>query len=510
MDYKSGEVRLQNSKCGRFGLPLKINKNAVPVHCSTNECTNMCLSLNLAKDQITKVYSTGVVTVEECSQSDVLNIFRPLLAQYECPLGYYRMENSYRLRPPHFPDTCYSIQMFDQSIPVQEVGTKKIIETYCKGKIMSLKGAYEMFLFMEMSREIGLTDENHCLFGLMTNNMVKYSDWNSMDLKEIAFNNFKWDESMNYSMLSEDSYLAVNANGLWNWVTSTVSCVVCMIKMEREYPRFLIEYDFLRKEIELSVTDEDQLFRERSSDTGFICFALIGQTYVSNLTVFSVDHSKSNYLIKNVGEGHYWCLGHTLYTDPLISNVYSAYGMVFAFRIVRKCAYRCSFSENDSSNLNYVLEQNYNFVKIINSAVVHNETTESDTEYHFVAHVRLVLQDDAIVNLDTNLISPLTQRQFETVFIYERLNEVLVHDEAYNLEIKSITSTEYCVNETTLSLGAIMWRVSNVGETVPTSLLCPRRHTQITRTCSADKVYGSYWYDLVNDPLCFKCIGIFA
>ncbi len=85
---------------------------------------------------------------------------------------------------------------------------------------------------------------------------------------------------------------------------------------------------------------------------------------------------------------------------------------------------------------------------------------------------------------------------------------MLARDEIYHLEIESITSTEYCLHETTLSLGAIIWRVSNIGETIPTSPLCPRHYIYlITRTCSTDKVNGSYWNDLVNDPLCYSKVS---
>ncbi len=403
MDYKNGELSLQNSKCGKYGMPFI--RNEVPIYCPTNECSKMCLTLNITREEFTR----GVVTVEQCSDR-MLNIFRPLLAQYECPPDYYRMEFSHRISASQPRKACYSIQMFNEPIPIQKIEPKEIIENTCKGKIMPMKIEYDMFLFMQMSREIKLSDGNQCLFGLTTNNVVKYVDWDDIDLTQIAPNNFKWDESMNYNDLTNDSYLAVNSNGLWTWATSTVSCVVCRIDYSFDDPTILLKFDFLGKEIKTEITNQDNLFRAQSSDPGFICFALVGEKYVSNLTVFPVAYSRSNYVIQNVGDGRYWCLGHTIYTEFIFSNIYDAYGMVFVFVVVRKCPNGCSFSdENDSEDLNAVLEQNYKFVKILNSAVVHNNITiESDKVYRFIAHVRLVLQDDAIV--DTNLISPLTQR----------------------------------------------------------------------------------------------------
>lgn len=184
--------------------------------------------------------------------------------------------------------------MFNESIPILEIETNKIAETYCEGNIMQMMGEYEIFLFMEMSRGIG---GNHCLFGLTTINAVKYSNWDSIGLYEIAFNHFKWDRAMNYSELSNDSYLAVKSNGLWTGATSTVSCVVCVVDNFKNFedPTLLLNYDILNSEIALSVTDEEFSFREMSSDPGFICFAVIDTTYVSNLTVHPV--SRNNYLV---------------------------------------------------------------------------------------------------------------------------------------------------------------------------------------------------------------------
>lgn len=502
MYYKNEEIHLQDSRCGRFGLPLNLSKNtsSMPVYCSENECDNMCLSLNLTKELLTSSIS-GVTTIEKCSTLP-LTIFRPLLYQNGCPIGYYRMEPSYPISLLNMPNACYSIQMFSRPVPVQDVEKENVVETYCNGLIMPLRSEYAMFIFMQMSKEIRLADGNHCLFGLTANKIIKYSDWDSIDVHNVDFDNYKWDESMNYDrMLSELSYLAVTPIGEWTWATDTLSCVVCMIQVPYEYPELLLHYNYLEKKLELEVRHQDFLFRENSSDSGFICFALIGQNYMSNLTTFPVVPLNSKYFIEDVGLGQYWCLANTIYHEFRMSSIVDANGMVFAFEITRKCSYSCFYDiDNDLNQFVAHFQQNYKFAKILDSAVVHNETVDSDIEYTFVAHLRLALQDDTIVDIDTNLVS-LIHRQVETVFIYEQLSKMIVHDE---YDIRSIASTEYCLHESTMSLDAIIWRVVNIGETILTSSLCPPSSQDKSRYCSVDSIHGTFWAEQVNAPNCYS------
>lgn len=515
MDYKNGKVRLQDSRCGRFGMPLKV-PSSVTVYCPESECNDMCLSLRLFQSV------PDVATIEKCSINNLL-IFRPELLQNACSDGYYRMGHSYYLYARYPSSVCFSIQIFPKPVPVQDV-VETVVQTYCGGKIMTLNRELDMYMFMRLSQEMKLTDGNLCLFGLTSNNIIEYADWESIDLSRVDFKNFKWDNSMNHSRVlssGERSYLAVNPNGLWTWATDTVSCVVCTLDIGLyEDPQLLLSYNYLEKMPELVVTFHHNLFRESSFDRGFICFADIDKTYVSNLTIFPVVYAKDHYFIENAGLGQYWCAGNTIYTDILLSRSIDTNGTVFAFEILRKCPSECHFNETGDLNqfVSYFNEK-CKFVKVLLSAVVHNETSQFDTEYTFVVHLTLALQDDNIIDLDTNLVN-LTHLQVETVYIYEQIiamitadsrveqmNEKVVPIASNELYIRSTTSTAYCLHKSTVSLDAIIWQMAHIGEMVPTSSLCPPGENDLKRYCSLDTIYGTFWNEVVQAPHCSSIVS---
>lgn len=499
--FETDQVELRDTRCGRFGLPLKFGKETIPVYCHQDECNNMCLSLNVTKEPL-----SAFLTIEKCSPW-AITIFRPFPYQLSCPIGYYRSE--YSIVTANAPYACFSIQMFPAPISIQNVENENVVERYCtNGSIMKLTTQDEMFMFMQLSEQKQLSDGNHCLFGLTTDAIIEYADWDSVDIPSVHANNFKWNATMNYErMLSGDSYLAINPNGEWTWATDSVSCIVCMADVSIETPQLQLEYSMLEQKLKLSVTHQDFLFKEKNSDPGFICFALIGETYKTNLKILPVVGSVGTYFVESVGFGQYWCYGHTVElrtTEFRSSQKLTAYGMVFSFRIERKCIIKCSYNAKDLDRFVNVFEENYKFVKILGSVLVGSETSDFDREYTFIAHLSLALQNSAIDDFDTNLVN-LTNRQLEIVYIYEQLNRMRMYNSSNEINILSVKSTEYCLHESTLSLEAIVWRVACIGETVMPSSLCPLH--ELTRCCLGDAVYGTYWKESMDASYCYSIVS---
>lgn len=510
LNDESEYIELQDTRCGRFGLPMKIHRDSLQVNCHS-PCEDMCLSFELTNEGGMMNYSISV-GVDECT-TQVINIFRPVLSPLMCPNGYYRVD--YTDITSENPYACFSIQIFPEPIPVTDIIESEIVDTYCNGTIMSLNPIDDMFIFLKLIEQIGLANGNICLFGL-EDKITKFSDWNSIDLGELSSAHYgpylKWDKTMNHNrILSEASYLAVNAKGEWTLVVDTVSCIVCAVNVNIQTPDLQIQYNFMERQLELEVTNQDFLYRETSSDPGFYCFALVGEMYKANLTIFP---TASKYAIENVGTGQYWCSGHIIdagNSNIRKSNVLETYGMVFAIEMERKCNATCYFRLlDDLDEFIDIFEGKYGeLVRVLDSSVVDNKTTELDTEYTFVVHLILILQDNVMSNLDTTLVDLTDQRQIDTVFIYEQLNEMNVEGDVVEMNIKSIASTEYCLHKSTLSIDAIIWRVAQVDEAISMSLLCPsdQNDSIMTTKCTDDFIYGTFWEHLVNPPDCHSNIS---
>lgn len=504
IDYENEDVELQDTRCGRFGLPLKFSQNTVNCH-EEGECDNMCLSLNVERESLTLE-----VTIDKCSDWLLTVATNQSLRQSGCPKGYYRVEY-YDLWSGN-PNACFSIQMFEQPIPVADINDANVVENYCNGNLMPLTGEDDVFIFRQLSEQVGLTDGNHCLFGLTKNDIIEYSNWEiEVDVSRISTSNFNWDQTMNYSRIRDKlSYLVIKSNGQWTWAVDTISCIVCMFKIPDETPELRLNYDFPERKLELQMTHQEYLYREKYGDTGFICFAIIGQTYEANLTILPVANSNGKFVIEDVGTGQYWCTGHNLNATKFHSSEFLlAYGIVFAFQVSRNCSTTCSFSSfNDSNHFEEFFKNNFDFLLIKQTPSFELETIKSETEYMFIVHLTLTIQDDVTVDIDTNLVH-LTGYQIETIFIFEKLKKMIFYNESSELNIISIKSTEYCLHESTLSIDAIIWRVAHIGETVLTSPLCPsdQNFTRANRTCSGDFAHGLEWKRLENATDCYTSVS---
>lgn len=484
MENEFGDIEIQDTRCGRFGLPLRFSKAVVPVYRSC-ECDSMCLSLNVTIENL-----TADLTIEKCSSDLLIIEKKPFLRQLPyCPTGYYRAEVQYAMLSQ--PYSCISIQMFPKPIPVSKIDCN-VVKSYCKGNsLMSLNTKDDLFMFMQLSEQTGLAERNNCLFGLTNNDIVSYSDWNNNDYRAIDSYNLNWDKTMNYErIIAKDavSYLAVKPNGEWTWAVDTLSCILCTVYVDVVYPELVLTYNFLERKLQLIVKHQEFLYREVNTDLGFICHAVIGETYKSNLNVFGSSSSTEKFFVSNVGVGEYWCSGHTMeawYSNYRASNAIESYGIVFVFEIDG------TSTSIDLPRFVDVFEQNYKFVKVIDSSVM-------DTS---IIHLSLKLRDGRVISLDTTFVT-LTHYQTQTVFIYERMNEMLHNDVSNEMNIKSITSAEYCLHESTLSIDAIIWPVADVGQTILTSPLCLSEMRVETRICSGDPIHGAHWMELVPASNC--------
>lgn len=493
VNYDIEDVELHDIRCGRFGLPLKFN-NTVPVHCNEELCNNMCLSLNATTYHFYQ-------TIDTCSHYVISKMKNTFLHETRCPSGYYRPEIDYVEMGKNF-DACFSIQMFPEPIPVRDLENLNVVESYCNGTIMTLNWGDDLFVFKQLSEQLGLTNEDRCLFGILSNEIVQYSDWDEIDVSEINLFNFNWDKSMNYSRIrDEDSYLAVQPNGKWTWAVDTVTCIACMANSPIPTPTLRLTQNIFENKLELEVTHQEFLYRENSWDPGFICFSIFHDIYKANLAIFPLPNTVGKYFLEDDGLAQYWCNGHTLLKRQYVSSEQLlAYGIWFIFQIDRKCDIDCSFTANDLDRFVDSFKRNNGFVSVRNSGFVGLETVESNKEYSFIVKMSLRLNNKITDKLVTNLVN-LTDHQLETVYIYEQLKKTM--DDEFN--IKSIRSTEYCLHQSILSINATIWGIAEVGDMVSTSPLCPNKI--ITRTCAGDDEHGAYWEEPVDTTHCHTTVS---
>lgn len=487
------DVELHDVGCGRFGLPLKFNRT-VPVHCTENNCEEMCLYLNATVEPFTQM-------IDECSEYVITKPKNTFLHSIGCPEGYYRIEFDYVANDR---DSCFSIETFS---PIAVPGIDANVTSNCDGTIMNMDKVDDLYIFRKLSEQLGLTDEDYCLFSLTSNQIIEYSDWDSNYASLIPYN-ISWDKTMNYSRVNDSttkSYLAVQPNGQWTWAVDSVSCIVCMVQSPIPFPKLELKYNILERSLELAVTDQYFLIKEKSSDLGFICFSVFRDFYKANLTVSNIAYGK--YLIEDAGLGQYWCSGHNVMYRNFQWNgdIIFAYGIWFAFKVTRKCS-NCFFDANeDLTRFIELFEGSNDYVSVRGSTIVEHGLPQSG-EYSFIALLSLTLHGNVVDNLVPNLVN-LTEYQLETAFIFENLNNWLkVSDD---MTLNSIRSTEYCLPESTTSINAIIWGVARMGETVSTSPLCLFHSNDllITRTCSGDSVNGSHWIEAVNAAHCYTVVS---
>lgn len=492
-DFGNGEdIELQDVRCGHFGLPVKFSRDKSRVlNCTghyidnPNEC-NLCSLFNAT------TYPSFWV-VDRCIEYLIAKPKNTFLHAVNCPDGYYRIEYDY-LNSDN-KDACFSLRIFEEPIPVEEIENLDVVESYCNGTIMQLTSADDIFIFKELSKKAGLHNQHHCLFSLFTNELLKYSDWDRVEVSKIR-SSLNWDATMNYAgIINGLSYLASKANGQWTWADDTVSCIVCMVESPIPLPQLQLKYNILERALEVEVTHEDVFIRHTKSAPGFMCHARIpvGEIfrYVTNLTLFPISDSRDKYLLENVGKGIYWCNGHNVIKRRYVgSNETFAYGIEFAFQVVRKCFTRCSFNAKDLNKFVDVLTENYGFLVVKESAFIENEITTSDRHYTFSALLSLTLNDNVTINLDTNLMN-LTEYEKETIFIYEQLKKMPLSKDSNYIYFQSIRSTEYCLYESTLSMDAIIWGIGKIGETISPSklLICESNNEEIHRTCFDENLW---------------------
>lgn len=488
-------IELHDVRCGRFGLPLKIN-NTVPMNCDHGICNHICLYLNA---------TTFTPVIDTCSEYVIAKPKNSFLHEIGCPKGYYRTEYDYVESGNH--QACYSIQMFQQPVAVEEVENENVIQSYCNGSVMIMNWGDDQFVFSQLADRIRLSDENKCLFSLKPN-LIKYSEWHTSLTITFPFN-FNWDKTMNYSRINEPSvtsYLVVKPNGQWTWATDTVSCIVCMVDSPIPTVELQLNYKILERRLELYVANQFYLYKEKPSDRGFICFSHFRGVYKANLTVYPMANGK--YLIEDVGLGQYWCSGHKVISRKFLSSgdddPMFAYGIWFSFEVVRKCSTSCSFNSADLTQfIEFFTRNNEHVVSIKGSTILEHKQPISNTEYTFTSLLSLILNYDPKVDSAKNLLN-LTDYQLETYLIYEQLLQAIGRSDSQKMEITSIKSTEFCLFGKATSIESIIWGVALIGETIPTSPLCPSygNGTKITRTCSGDSVNGSFWDEPVHVPTC--------
>lgn len=505
LDNERDDVELHDIRCGRFGLPLKFSKKTIPVKSGSleKECDNLCLSLNAFTEPYFEI-------IDQCREYQIVKFKNTFIHPIGCPEGYYRTEYDYISSDDS--DACFSIRLFEQRIPIESVESERVVESYCpSGVIMRLTSDDDRFTFRQLSKRMGLTDGNRCLFGLFTNDFIKYSDWDSIDVNNIR-GNLNWDTTMNYERVTAASYLASNANGKWTWAVDDVSCIVCADNIPIPLPEFKLKYKLLERELELQVMHQDYLYREEVYDSGFICFALIGRTYKVNLTIFPIDNLIGTFVIENVGMGRYWCTGHNVIKRLYCaSEEIIAYGIEFAFQVERKCVTNyCYSTPNDLYQFVQIFEENNQFMIVTESIIGEYDTSHADSGYYtFTVYLSLKLKYDVVIDLDTNLLN-LTDHQIQTFYIYLQLQKMLVPNESNGsneMKIESIRSREFCLHESTLSMDAIIWGLATKDETIsPTVLLpCQENSAEVSRTCFSDS-HGTSWEE-PSSPDCHTFVS---
>ncbi|KAJ6636472.1 Adhesion G-protein coupled receptor G7, partial [Pseudolycoriella hygida] len=498
---ENGDFEIQDTKCGRFGLSLKLNKSEVEFHCDDDICDDMCLSVNVTKEPL-----AASLTIEPCS-SRILAIFKkPFINHSFCPPGYYAAD--YQPVTSSRAYACMSIELFSNPIPIEEVSDTEVKRS-CSGSIMSLNKHDDMFMFMQLAHEINLQPGNSCLFSPTptTSRIVTYSEWSTVDHATIDSHNLNWDRSMDYGRISDTdvvSYLAVKPNGEWTWEMFQVSCIFCVVEVVHEYPQMTLRYSLSAGLFHLTLRFSEFLYREKESDLGFFCQAKIGDVYKSDLKV-SMSDTPEHYFVEFVGGGEYWCSGHTRKSgiSYLCTNDILDTGIVYVFEVEAPSA---ASNKELVAFVNF-FQTEYTFVKVVDSAVL-LEAKESNAPFTFIFHLSLDLLDGIEIISDASLLK-LTQYQTEVLYIYERLNQYRAYDETSEIFIKSVSLTEFCFHGSILSVEAIIWDIGNINETIFTSPLCfsDESNSRISRTCLGDPIYGAHWKDLVNASNCQSSVS---
>lgn len=459
----------------------------------------MCLSINRAHSTRTKPF---IPTVDECDNiNSVLCVSRKnsVVRTHGCSVsGYYRV--SYAARD----DLCYSIIILDQPLSISDDFSMNLV---CEGsQMLTIDNIESHIIYRQLANATNLGTHDRCLFGLLYAGVViKYSDWVRFDndvIDSIKFTN--WDKSVDFSTvyMRENNYLTVNSEGKWRW-EEIATCIICAMNDPLQYFGLNLVFDITKSELTLSANfDLWNLWRENDSDRGFLCFALIANNYIDNITVIRNSES-NNFLLTNVGAGKYWCSGHRDIVIGLdqTEQVY-AFGMVFAFHV----DYDCNIEPECGNGVPFTNEFTEFLMPLINEDLVKVEelisleyTDYSVTHLTMIFHVMLSMKDEILHENEFNEIG-LSEDQLNTYYALKYLRQIQPGGSGGNVRfsILSIDSREFCLPDTITSPEVLNWKAVKFGETVELFESC----LKFSRTCSRTGSYGAVWEEYVLEYGC--------
>lgn len=494
IDYSTEDVELQWLLPGRYGSILKFSNNSASVICNShkNLCIDMCLSINATHTTADKEL---IPTIEDCSNlNSVLCVSKrkSLVQKYGCSKsGYFRVGYATS------DSLCYSIKVFSQPLDIS-ASSETIVQLSCGGNnIFHIDSLESHIIYRQLALVSKLKKSDRCLFGISSlKKIMKMGDWVDLNYDSVEFTN--WDKTMDFNTIFlQDGYLTVNSNGKWRW-EENATCIVCVMDEPPTPAELVLRFNTSDSLLTLNVIGQQYLWKDKRSQMGFLCFALVSSNYTEVPVKFS--RQENSYLLKYVGTGLYWCSGHLIQSMEFVESkqVY-AFGMVFAVYVEYHCEEECSDPLSYTVTFNALLDSmtDDDLMKIENVEYKEYDTGDTDKDLKLMYHVTVSIKDKLLHDNEHNGIG-LPDDQLYSYYVLKKLQHLPMDSESAQFDLLSVTSREFCLPNSIISPDVINWKAAKVGETIELTEGC----YNFIRTCSRNRSNGAVWEDYVVNFTC--------
>lgn len=470
----------------RYGSILKLSNNSFKVACNgyKNLCIETCLSINTSYSTADKPF---VLTLDDCDNiNSVLCVSKKnsFVRDVGCSIdGYYRVgystDNTF----------SYSIKKFDEPLTIDDGNS---MESHCGAgaTIFYMDTVESLIIYKQLALIARLRPHEACVFGMSSlRSIITRSEWVDVDHDSIEFTN--WDKSVDFSAVESrpNSFLlTVDYAGKWSW-REKAECIVCVMDDAPVLSQLILHFSTINSTLTLNVIGQQNLWREDDTQMGFLCFALIGNTYAE---VLVTNTSVSSFSLTNVGAGSYWCSGHLIQKIDLVrSNNVAAFGMVFAFYVQYPCEGECVQPLIGLFELFLSSLIGTNPIKIddVRYVYVDRSADDSHLSVKLMFHVMISIEEDLLHNNEPNEIG-LSDVELHTYYVLKVLQGMPSHLDDFQFDVLTVTSREFCLPNS-LAIPNLNWKAAKVGETITLS----KKDFTFTRTCSRIETYGAVWND---------------
>lgn len=501
VDYTKEYAELQLIVPGKFGIVERFNGSLVPVLSTPDtDYTSMCLSLKIDEQS-----SSTQLVIDECTSPGYYSVMSrksDMIQPYACKEGYYRYIQT--IIPSI--EECFSIKKLTPEVLVtNRSGLQAVISSneYCNGSMMDLMSNDHYLMFMHLSQLMSLNDSDRCLFQLQSNDVISYSEWDTLLVHPII-DFVNWDPLMDHETIlnNQHSILTINSAGQWTWANDSITCIVCMDSVAILNPSLHMNFNLMDRRLEVDVTNQDFLFRYADEYVGFQCYALIdyvsgndvSYAYKTELKIIASHRSTSEYFVENVGVGIYWCAGQKIYDtkNQIRTETIFAYIPVFVLRVEQKCPVKC-----DADDLMPHLLRIYSLFSctypsnIIScgAGIIYHDANSTSVHATFTVRLSITLPIEPI----GDSIKSLTMYQIYTFRAYERLLR-LPYNASREINVISVRSVDLCLHDSMSSLELVVWGIGQIGESFSPPICNFQANVSLpNRICSGNEETGAMW-----------------